>query len=315
MRLLACISLLLVVVGSALAETESRQQVIGLGWEAQLEDAPVPAILEGPRPYGLFVGDSFELVVRLKLEDGLTLEPGSIPTARNFAGGLERQRVRVETKRTDGEREAVLRIQYQIFAAPVDVQLHDVPGFTLVLSGDGMRVETAVPGWRFALSPLIGEAIDRTPGEGRMLPGVAPEPRDAAPALLGFALCTAGGAGLAFFVWGWPLLRDGRQRNAFAQARHDIRQLRRTDGQDLAVRAVRRVHRALDETAGETLMLRRLPAFIQSRPWLQPAEATLREFFATSASAFYREGATVESVDLDELEQLLRQCDRLERRQ
>ena len=297
-------------------DEDAPRQVQGLGWMETPLIEGVEVTLVGPRAYGLVVGDRFEHRIGLRVDESLQLETGSLPPVRNFAGGLERQRVRVETTEESGERHYEIRITYQIFDAPGEVFVRTVPTFTVAVAGNGERFEVDVPAWQFALSPLIGEAIDRTPGEGRMLPAIPPRARDAETPLRGLLLSLTGGVGVAFLLWGLPLLRHGRPVSPFAGPLKELARLRRDRPEDAPDRAVRAMHRALDALAGETVFRRTLPALLERNPWLQPAQSELLAFFDRSARAFYseRSDAADDQEAVDDVHQLLRHCRQLERR-
>lgn len=293
-------------------------QVISPGWdEAPIVDG-VTVTLDADRAYGLVVGDRFEHRIHLRPEAGLRLEPGSVPAVQNFPYGLERQRVQVLTHTDGAAPHYELRISYQIFDAPELPRVHNVPEFTLQLTDDngGESISVQIPQWPFVVTPLIGGAIDRTPGEGRMLPAIAPEPLETTTATRGLVLCAGGGATLAFLLWGLPILRHGRRRSAFADALQEVRRLRRDMPPDAVSLGVRAVHRALNRCAGETVFLRGLPSLLEQYPWLRPAQADLEAFFELSTEAFYSDGHGLEDErdTLQDLEQLLRRCRRLERR-
>lgn len=315
--LLSAVFLLVLSQSVVVAEGgDVPRQVQGLGWTQTPPEDAVAVTLEAPRAYGLVVGDRFEHRIGLRVDESLQLETGSLPPVRNFAGGLERQRVRVETTEASGERHYEIRITYQIFDAPGEVFVRTVPAFTVALAGPGGRLDVDVPAWQFALSPLIGQAIDRTPGEGRMLPAIAPQPRDAETPLRGLLLSLTGGVGVAFLLWGLPLLRNGRQVSPFAGPLKELRRLRRERPGDAPDRAVRAMHRALNELAGETVFRRTLPTLLEREPWLQPAKPDLLAFFDQSARAFYsdRNDPAGDEDAVDDIHQLLRHCRQLERR-
>ena len=306
------------VLATPLAAVAATDQVISPGWtEAPVVDG-VAVTLDADRAYGLVVGDRFEHRIHLHPEAGLQLEPGSVPAVQNFPYGLERQRVQVLTHADGAAPHYELRITYQIFDAPELPRVHTVPDFTLRLTdGNGSEsISVQIPQWPFVVTPLIGGAIDRTPGEGRMLPAMAPEPMDTATATRGLVLCAGGGATLAFLLWGLPILRHGRRRSAFSDALQEVRRLRRDMPSNAVTVAVRAVHGALNRCAGETVFLRGLPSLLERQPWLRPARAELEEFFELSTEAFYSDGHGPEDErrTLQELEQLLRRCRQLERR-
>ncbi len=311
---LACLS----VASTTTAAVAATDQVVSLGWTEQPRVDGAGVTLEADRAYGLVVGDRFEHRIHLRPEAGVQLEPGSVPAVQNFPYGLERQRVQVLTHSGGEEPHYEIRIGYQIFDAPEQPRVHTVPEFELRLTdgNGGESVGVPIPEWPFVVTPLIGGAIDRTPGEGRMLPAIAPEPMDTVTPRRGLVLTASGGVALAFLVWGLPILRHGRQRSAFVGALSDLRRLRREQPSDATARAVRLVHGALNRCAGETVFLGGLPTLLDRHPWLRPAQAELEEFFELSAEAFYSDGAgpADEQRTLQELEKLLRRCRQLERR-
>ena len=85
-------------------------------------------------------------------------------------------------------------------------------------------------------------------------------------------------------------LAAGRKR-PFGRCLAELRRFPRGDWDDHACRqALRRVHAALDATAGGTLLAADMDGFLARHRRFRRVEEDLREFFRHSEAVFYREG-------------------------
>ena len=79
---------------------------------------------------------------------------------------------------------------------------------------------------------------------------------------------------------------------------------------------MRMMHRALDQTYGQTLFRRDIPDFLRGHPSYQAAEASLEAFFVLSGRLFFvTEPYVLEASEISQLVNFLGQCIRAERGQ
>ena len=240
-----------------------------------------------PRPFGYTVGDA--LVRRVVVERGsdATVDPASLPKPGRYGRWFA---LREATAVPDG-----VRLVYQLVNAPLQPAQENLPSLSLrVIGPDGRASEASIGPFTVTMSPVAHFGPDDVIQTSDLRPDLEPPPIDTrsrrqrvfayAAALLALA-----GAQLAPALarrLGW------RRAGPFARA---WRALRRAPlrGDDAAARhgALRRLHQALDETAGRTLALDNVEGLLDAQPWLEPARQTVQLLLADSRAAFFGEAA------------------------
>jgi len=241
-----------------------------------------------PRAFGYVIGDVLTQRVRL---DGAArdLAAASLPSAGRVGVWLERRPSRVETG-ADGRRWLVL--SYQITNSPPSLTTIELPPLTLNLPG---RAPLRVDAWPISIGPL---APDATAGGGDLQP-MRPDrlpPRASVARIERGLYGSLGALAVVLIAWAaWWHLRNRREaaRLPFARAWRD---LRRADphadpSADADAAAWRRLHRALDETAGRVVQHDRLAPLFARAPWLEPLREPLEQFYRQSAARFFGTGA------------------------
>ncbi len=251
-------------------------------------EAPGPVVsvitpeMDVPRPFGHVIGD--KLVQRVALEhDGTRLDLAELPPLERTGNWFARQDARIDT---DEAGRRWLRLEYQIINVPDELRAIELPALDLPTTVAHLRLQTTpVP---LTVAPITPEVVLARAGLDEIRPD-APAPHiDTAPYERG--LNAALGAG-AVLVALWVLLALLRQMQArrslpFSRAQRDIARL----PADSAERW-RRLHRALDDTAGQVVRQHDIPALLARAPWLLPLEADLRRFFSASQARFFADDA------------------------
>lgn len=264
-----------------------------------------------PRAFGYTVGDVVSRRIALRVPDGLSLDPGSLPRAGARGRALELQRV-VLHKSLGGAPEA-LQLDYQIFLAPREVRVLEMPPIELRFDGLPRPQTLRIDAWPVTVAPLAPVDPSSRDGLGEMRPDREPPPVDtfAARARLGLEagaiVLLLGYLAHVYLVLPWSAQRRrpfGRAWKALAAlpARPDATQRRA---------AFERVHAALNETAGEVLFEPGLDDFVARRPRFAPLRDDLARFFADSRAEFFA-GAD-NAADARWLVAFCRQCRDLER--
>ena len=244
---------------------------------------PVPDIAVAPdvqplRPFGHVIGDV--ITQRIALEHAArVLEPAALPELERVGNWFQRRDVHIER---DPAGKRWLVVEYQVINVPDELRALDLPALDLATTTPGVRIETgAMP---VTVAPLTPAVVLARAGLEDMRPDAEAPRIDTAPLerRLHIALFLAGAFALAWLaLFG---LRQWRARNRlpFTRASRDMRRL------DKASTAVwQRLHRALDETAGQVVRGHDLPALLLSAPWLRPLEAEIRQFFDDSQQRFF----------------------------
>ncbi|HEY0179977.1 MAG TPA: hypothetical protein VGC30_10145 [Dokdonella sp.] len=234
------------------------------------------------RDTGYLLGDLVEETVELALPHGAELDAGSLPAPGRVLPWLEVRDARAEPRRGDAQ---IVRVTYQVFAEVEQVTRLAIPAFKLGLRGDGTR-SVEVPPQSFVLSPALPAALTDEDRELRPSPPPAPLPQRGA--LFG----ALGGLLAAFACAGWLLWRYDRLPFLPRSAGPLVRAWRRWrrarmlgDAEHAAL--LRDLHRALNQSAGETLYPSTLARLFERAPHLRPLRDEIEPLFARSWNCFY----------------------------
>lgn len=243
-----------------------------------------------PRAFGYTVGDVISRRVALHVPDGLKLDIDSLPRAGARGRALELQRV-VLHKSLSGVPEA-LQLDYQIFLAPRDVRVLEMPPIELRFDGVPRPQTLRIDAWPVTVAPLA--PVDPSPREGlgEMRPDREPPRVDTFAARVrlavevGAIVLLLGYLASVYLVLPW----SAQRRRPFGRAWKTLSTL--PDRPDPAQRraALARVHAALNETAGEVLFEPGLDRFVAARPRFAPLRDDLARFFADSRAEFFAGG-------------------------
>ena len=269
--------------------------------------------LAAPREYGYVMGDLIEHTLTIGVPPSSALEPGSLPGPGALDEWLEVRSV--EWTREPGQAEASYRIRivYQVFRGVRAVEQAVTPGFPLRFAG-GHPLEVQAPEWAFTLNPLIPpDLADENVTIREALP---PRPMGMAGRWRRFGIYLVGSAVLAGYLV-WQGLGRNRRARPFGRAHEGLKTLLRGPASPGAHRsAVRLLHRALNETAGETLFAEDLDRFCARYPAFAEARDELAGFFALSRRLFFTAPEAPAPADFPaaRLEALCRRCAAAERR-
>ncbi len=264
-----------------------------------------------PRAFGYTVGDVVSRHITLRVPDGLTLDPDSLPRAGARGRALELQRV-VLHKSLSGVPEA-MQLDYQVFLAPREVRVLELPPIELRFDGTARPQTLRIDAWPVTVAPLSPGEPSTREGLGEMRPDREPPRVETFAARTRLAV-EAGTIGLllgylaaVYLVLPWSAQRRrpfGRAWKALAAlpARPDATQRRA---------AFERLHAALNETAGEVLFEPGLDRFVALRPRFAPLRDDLARFFADSRAEFF--GGGDDAVDARWLVAFGRRCRDIER--
>jgi mxaA protein len=282
-----------------------------LGRSAAAAPDTLSARSDEPRAFGYTVGDVVSRRIALRVPAGLELDPDSLPRAGARGRALELQRV-VLHKSLGGAPEA-LQLDYQVFLAPREVRVLEMPPIELRFDGPPRPQTLRIDAWPITVAPLA--PVDASPREGlgEMRPDREPPRVDTFTARVrlaveaGAIVLLLGYLASVYLVLPW----SAQRRRPFARAWKALAVL--PDRPDAAQRkaAFERVHAALNETAGEVVFEPGLDRFIAKRPRFAPLRDDFARFFANSRAQFFAGGNDV--VDAGWLMAFCRRCRDLER--
>ena len=264
-----------------------------------------------PRAFGYTVGDVVSRRIALQVPAGLRLDEDSLPRAGVRGRALELQRV-VLSKSLGGVPET-LRLDYQVFLAPRELRVLEMPPIELRFDGAPRPQTVRIDAWPVMVGPLAPPEPSAREGLGELRPDRAPPLLPTTPERL--RLAAEGGAALlmlaylahVYLVLPW----SAQRRRPFGRAWVALRALPAQPDAAQRRAAFERLHGALNETAGEVLFEPGLDRFIAQRPRFAPLRDELVRFFADSRGEFFA-GAT-DALDARRLVALCRRCRDLER--
>lgn len=291
-----------------------------LGGFAVLPVMAQPALrasTEEPRAFGYQVGALAERVVHVDVPAGLVLDAGSLPTPGRLSAALDLRALARSEQPIEGGTRLRLALSFQVFAAPVAARVYELPALKLRFDGAGGRSEDVrVESWPLVVAPLGPEDASPRHGLGELRPDLPPPPADTgawravvAVALAVAALC---GGGLALIYLGLPW--RNRRHRPFGVAWRELQARRRrgTLSEDAAggLEIARRLHAALNASAGQVLFAEDLEAWLARAPAYAPLREDLSSFFAQSRASFFAAAPVADARWLLGLARALRDAER-----
>lgn len=285
---------------------------------AQAEPEPLRLRTVEPRAYGYHVGDTATRELVIDLPRRLQLDEQSLPALGRHGPALELRSLRQESEPIATGTRLSLRLEYQVFAAPVAVRGYELPAFELRFTGTPRAESLRVEAWPMVVAPLVPEATSPRRGLGELQPDTAPVLRDMRPEKLLLAACTALalllGGYLAMVYFGLPWL--GERQRPFTRAYRQLRAGRAVPASAQSWQeACRSLHAAFNETAGRVVFADTVDGFLSRSPRFAPLADDIRAFFARSQAGFFEGGADANTAarERDWLLALARACRNAER--
>jgi mxaA protein len=311
---LACVLLTALISGSpahAAAVTASVQ--------------PEPRVaVSNPRPFGYVIGDRIEQRITLDVPSPLSLIDTSLPRAGRASVWLQRQKPQISMRERGGARHYELALQYQVVNTPDQIQTVQLPEVTLRFGSAGQEVEKNIAPWPLTISPITPRYVLAREGLTDVRADHEPRLIDTRWLALRTGLWLASLAAIAlYFVvsrFGLPFLRG--TRGPFARAVTDLQQLARLpEDRSTRSRALQRLHRAFEETAGHAVFAEQLEDFFARHREFGGTRVEAERFFSTSRHEFFADAGRAHHgdaqragrVSLDELIAFARRCREAER--
>ncbi|WP_020178340.1 hypothetical protein [Methylopila sp. M107] len=272
--------------------------------------------MNGPRPFGLILGDVFTLTTRLDVAPPFRLDASALPKPGPVTYWLDLRTLKIsEEAGPNGVTRYRIDAEYQTFYAPMEAIEQTVPPFKLAATdGEGKRVEAEGGRWTFLTSPL--RPIVGTAGGGSaytLRPDAAPVRKSLRSAEIAVATAASAAAlALLLVAWSraWPPFHRRPSRPFAAAARTVAREARA--GEHGWRAAALALHRAFDVAAGRRLLGDDLADFLAGRPAFKGLEPSIASFFAASRTAFFGAGRGFE-LPADDLLRLSRELAAAER--
>ncbi|HSV69224.1 MAG TPA: hypothetical protein VLI72_03865 [Methylibium sp.] len=281
-----------------------------------LAQVDLRATTEEPRAFGYQVGDIATRVVHVDVPDGLRLDADSLPTPGRISAALDLRALSRSERGIPGGTRVRLDFVFQVFAAPVAPRIVDLPTLELRFEGGDRHQALRVDPWPLAVSPVGPEAASPRHGLGELRPDLPPPAADTA----GLRRLVLAGAAVAILIGGWlavvyfGLPWWGRRHRPFGVAWRELQAARRRGalGEEAAACAAiaRRLHAALNASAGHVLFAEGVEGFIAAAPRYAPLREDLLRFFERSRSAFFAAAPAGDQRWLLDLARALRDAER-----
>jgi len=255
------------------------------------------------RAFGYSIGDRIERRIDIQATPPWTLTRAGLPPPGRQNAWFDLVEVGFQPAPDVAGTQGQVRLVYQLLNSPVQPTVLQLPRFTLKFEGGAAPVERDVAPVDVFAAPLLpeqaaGSTLDATRADRapEAIPVEQFENR-----ITAYALAAA-------FVIAWMLIaRHVAQRRRAAPFVRACRELRRIahapHAAARAAEAMRVVHRALDETAGQTVFLDNVETL-----FVRPHRAPLRErttlFLARSREQFF--AGLGDPLPVDELRALAR---------
>ncbi len=266
--------------------------------------------VQNPRPFGYVIGDEVKQRILVEVRYGMDLQYSSLPSKGSINRWLNLNKVKI--KKSKGKVGQVYQIDmtYQLFYAPLEVKMLEIPNFTLQFKQFGNNVEQTVPLWHFTAAPLRELAIRQKDGKEYMRPDInAPLLNsDAAITRLLFFLSMAIATGL-YLAWLYGLLTFLPKYQIFKKP---VRQMAKLSGEN-ADHLFSLMHNALNKLNGKPLFNHRITDFYQRFPRYQQLNTELDWFFKQSNQHFFSADNTWSASDAEKIKTLCQHCLEIER--
>ncbi len=278
----------------------------GCSTEKSPVSKPVAAV-NAIRDYGYVLGDLIPLSFTIQLPEGESMDGDALPAPGPVNKWLTLRSGHVEMTSETTPHTVQVQLIYQLFKGVREPELATIPPLRLHTAGrTPQSFET--PPWSFTVTPVIPPEVLDDDVEVRPPRPTEPVPTARASARLYSWLA---GVLLVLALLGLGEFTRHRRTRPFAGAAKTLRPiLRSRQDADSLRQAARLLHRAFDQTFGETLFARELDRFCAAHPGFAPLRDRLNSFFALSGALFFDPGTTTpfEPDTGKWLEDLARRC-------
>lgn len=268
-----------------------------------LAQSPQLVGMELPRTYGYYVGDTMDISALVMLPKGWAADQDGMPTIGSGNRVFELRKIVSAPAPAICAECRRYTLQWQLFKSVRGPQTLSIPAHELRFRAGGQTAQLKIPAVEISTAPLLAwqskkDWVDSVQPGFIAAPHEVARPLQAAFAWLLLALC-------ASLAWAWL---TGRlfvtRRRPFAYAwRATSRLLKSHDQQDALQQALRHMHLAFNQAAGQAVFLDSLAVFFAGQPWARVLEQDIRQLFVASRHHFYGLPGPVPS--LREVEQLL----------
>lgn len=248
-----------------------------------------------PRAFGYSVGDVVVRVVTVDVPSGLELDEDSLPDSSQRGRAIELRRVSRSSEWQSGGRRHRLTLEYQVLLSPPEVRTLELPPVVLRLAparggrGAAREQDLRVDAWPVTVSPLTPPEARNREGLGEWRPDQPPPLLDTGGArtrLFAYGVIAALLMVYLAFVYLWLPWWSPRRR-PFGLAWRSVRHLGSQPAAAQRRDALRRLHQALNQTAGRVVFESDIGAFVAEHPQFAGLRDELARFFQHSRGQFF----------------------------
>ena len=240
--------------------------------------------IQFPRSFGYAIGDVIEQRITLNLNRPYKLSVDKLPQPGRITHWLVLAAPIFSSTENKTITTYLITLRYQIINIDFDTAINglNTPEHKLFYSdGEGQFI-TIIPAWRFRVARLTD---DQRPVSD-LRNDYAPKPLQVPPYLLwlaGLGLLSAV-AGLYYLYGSVPFL--ARHQGPFADAYRQLQQLSLASDAEYFT-ALRLVHQAFNQTAGQVLFQRDLASFFRQQSQFQRLRQPIEHYFAHTQQLFF----------------------------
>lgn len=267
-----------------------------------------------PRAFGYSVGDVVVRVVTVDVPAGLELDEASLPDSTQRGHAVELHGVSRSSQWRPAGRRHRLTLEYQVLLSPPEVRTLELPPVVLRLvpsprgRGVAREQELRVDAWPVTVSPLTPPEARNREGLGEWRPDEPPPLLDTAGArsrLFAYGAVAIFLLAYLAFVYLWLPWWSPRRR-PFGVAWRSVRHLGPQPQAAQRQEAFRRLHKALNQTAGRVVFESDVAAFVAEHPQFGGLREELARFFQRSREQFF--GGTAPVIEKEQGDWLRHFC-------
>lgn len=283
------------------------------GCSGQNAAPSTPVVTLNPsRDYGYVLGDLIPVSIDIRLAEGDSLDQDSLPPVGPLNDWLSLRDTRVESVSEGGHQTTHLRLTYQIFKGVRIPEAVTLPPISLRTRGQSSQT-FEIPSWTFTLVPVIPPEM--TDDDVQIQPDLPVEPASTVESVRSLILWLSATCLTLLLLTLGEWLRRRRTRPFATTSKEMNALLARDRGADALRKSAQMLHRALDQTLGETLFAGEIEHFCSLHPNFSPLQDRLGEFFALSQRLFFDPNAgDFDTETRDWLKDLAKRCARAENR-
>ena len=266
--------------------------------------------VQNPRPFGYVMGDEIKQRIIIDARSGLALQRSSLPSKGEINRWLNLNHISIDKTKTSQGIRYQIDLTYQLFYAPLEVKMLEIPRFTVQFRQFSNTIEKTVPRWHFTTAPLRELAIRKDEGKEYMRADTPAPLLDNTASFNRLVISLLIALLLAIYLaWLYGLLTFLPRYQIFKRPARRLAKLSDNDVPDrLSI-----MHKALNQLNGKPLFQHRLTDFYQRLPQYQQLNKELTWFFDYSNQYYFSDDKSVNKTESHRISVLCQHCLQIER--